>query len=87
MFRKGTPNITQFKSGIYEIKDWTRQILDHLIAGTPKYETIIKALAKRQAPVTKADLTTSLLDGYNAWEVASGALYVHSQMVIHDDLR
>ena len=39
--------------------------------GTPKYETIIEALGKRQMPVTKAELTTSLLDGHNALEVAS----------------
>ena len=69
--RKGTDDLTKFKGGISEFKDWKRKILDHLIIGTPKYETIIEALTKRQAPMTKAELTTSLLDGYNAWEVAS----------------
>ena len=67
MSRKDTDDLTKFKGGISEFKDWKRKILDHLIVGTPKYETIIEALDKRQIPVTKAELTTSLLDGYNAW--------------------
>ena len=69
--RKDTDDLAKFKGGISDFKDWKRKILDHLIIGTPKYETIIEALGKTQIPVTKADLTTSLLDGYNAWEVAS----------------
>ena len=69
--RKGTHDLTKFNGGISEFKDWKRKFLDHLIVGTPKSETIIEALAKRQVPVTKAELTTSLLDGYIAWEVAS----------------
>ena len=85
--RKDTDDLTKFKGGISEFKDWKRKILDHLIIGTPKYETIIEALGKKENAGNQ-DRTHGLPIG---WVQCVGgrkrAMRLHSEVAVGDHFR
>ena len=43
---------------------------DHMARGTQKYRTLIKRISLATAPLIEEDLKKTVIDGFNAWEIA-----------------
>ena len=68
--KRDTEALQKFNGSINDFPDWKKRMVDHFADSTQKYRTIIEQVGKSKLPITEEALKATLIDGFNAWEIA-----------------
>ena len=68
--RKGTEDLYKFKGSIADFPSWKKSMVNHFAQSCQKYRPLIDNIGKQTVAISKTSLATTMIDGFNAWEIA-----------------
>ena len=65
------PECYKFDGNIVNFLPWKIRMLNHMATATQRYRSLIDRCIKSTTPITMANLKSTAVDKFNAWEIAT----------------